>query len=257
MTLAPPRESDLDSVLSPIELLIKEARARALRRRLTYGLGLAAAVVALSVVAAVGGSGSPVTTLDSHPGAARGASLAVVPCASAAVRVTLEGADGSMGTFSQLFWVRNLASNACSISGYPTVGFLNASGAPVSQVVTHLRGQAGIFGFGGTGAPPMVTLAPRGGVASFWVVDHDVPTGTPPAACASVPRVRVTWAHAAGGQDVTLGRFHQITSCGHVGVYPVLPGRWGAQPHKSLTFYFGTSEPGNPNYATYTGPKAA
>ena len=254
MTLALPRESDIDSVSAPIELLIKEARARARRRRVTYGFGLVATAATLCVVAAVGGSGSPAPSSGTHPGAARGASLAVVPCASSAVRVTLEGSDGGMGTFSQLFWVRNLSNSACSISGYPTVGFFTAS-HPVAQVVTHVPGRAGIFGFGGQGAPPSVTLAPRGGVASFWVVDHDVPTGTPPTACVRVPRLRVSWANAAGGQIVMLGRFHQITTCGHVEVYPVMSGRWGAQPHKSLAFYFGTAGPGNPNYATYTGPK--
>jgi Protein of unknown function (DUF4232) len=256
MTMAPPRESHLDTVTEQIELLIREARRRARRRRLTYGLGLVTTVAALMVVAAIGGYGNPIRTHAGGAGVARGAALAVAPCTASSVKVSLEGSNGGMGTFTHLFWVRNVSNFACSMTGYPTVSFISSSGKTVPQVVTHVRSEWGILGLGRGGALPKVDLAAHGGVASFWVADHDVPAGNPPAPCVNIAQVGVSWPNAATGRAVPLGRFHRIMSCGHVAVFPVMSGIYGAQPHQSLRFYFGTRSSNNPNYGSYPTSKS-
>src|SRR5579872_847976 len=139
MTMAPPREDVLGNVTDPLELLIKEARRRALRRRLSYGVGLVTTVAALLVAAAMGGYGSPVRANAGRAGLARGSALVMTPCAASAVTVTLEGASGAAGTLSQLFLVRNVSGYACSLTGYPTVSFRSATGTTVPQVITQTR----------------------------------------------------------------------------------------------------------------------
>ncbi len=257
MTMAPPRESDLGIATDPLELLIKEARRRTMRRRLAYGVGLVTTVAALLVAAAVGGYGNPIRGGAGGAGVARGSALAVAPCTASAVKVSLEGANGGMGTFTQLFWVRNVSNYACSMTGFPTVSFISTTGKTIPQVVTHTRSQGGVLGLSRTGSLPRVNLAAHGGVASFWIADHDVPMGARPAACVTIARVGVAWPSATSASLVTLGRFHQIMSCGHVTVFPVLSGRYGAQPHKSLEFYFGTPGTNNPNYGSYPAAKSA
>jgi Protein of unknown function (DUF4232) len=257
MTMTPPREDILDHVTDPLELLIKEARRRALRRRLTYGAGLITTVAALLVAAAMGGYGSPLRANAGRSSFARASALAATPCLASAVTVTLEGTDGAAGTLTQLFLVRNGSGYACSLTGYPTVSFISATGATVAQVMTHTRSQGGVLGLSRAGTLPRVNLAAHGGVASFWLASHDVPVGVRPAPCVTIARVSVAWPSASGARQVTLGRFHQFMSCGHANVFPVLAGIYGAQPHRSLQFYFGTAGPNNPNHGSFPTAKSA
>ena len=237
MTMTPDRVERHETV-GAIELLIREARARALRRRVGYASAAAIAVVALTIVGAMRGDGSPAFPAAGPTPAARSAALALSPCAVGSVSASLEGNGGSMGTFHQLFLLRNTAAVACTVTGYPSVSLVSSRGTVVPQVVTHVRGQAGVLGLSGTGAVASVRLGAHGGVASFWIADHDVPTGNPPAPCVAIARAVITWAHAGGSATVPLGT-PAVLSCGHVQVFPVVAGVSGSDPAHPLSFYFG------------------
>ncbi len=239
MMISPPRIEERDQEVGAIELLIREARARALRRRVGYVSAAVVAVVALTVVGAMRGGSSPVTPTGGTTPAATGAALAVSPCSVGSVTATLEGNSGSMGTFHQLFLLRNTTDVACTLTGYPSVSLVSAKGVVVPQVVTHQRDQGGVLGLSGSAAVPTVHLAAHGGVASFWIADHDVPTGNPPAPCVTIARVVITWPHANGSATVPLGA-PSVLSCGHVQVFPVTPGLSGSTPPHPLSFYFGS-----------------
>jgi hypothetical protein len=238
MTMTPPRSTERHETVGAIELLIREARARALRRRVGYASAAAAVVVALTVLGAMRGDGSPASPTGGATPAANSAALALSPCAVGSVTATLEGNGGSMGTFHQLFLLRNTADVACTVTGYPSVSLVSTKGVVVPQVVTHVRGQAGVLGLTGTGAVPSVRLGAHGGVASFWIADHDVPTGNPPAPCVGIARATITWPHAGGSASVPLGT-PTVLSCGHVQVFPVVSGVSGSVPAHPLSFYFG------------------
>jgi hypothetical protein len=122
--IAPPRLPSPDE----LEALIKEARARQLRRRLLGAAGVAiAAALGLSVYALLGAGTNSAAT------AARGSPQAVVGCGVSSgwtLSLSQLWSEPTGQHTAPLIVTRN-GSSACTVSGYPTVRLLDAQGRPL------------------------------------------------------------------------------------------------------------------------------
>ena len=129
------------------------------------------------------------TPLDAAP-----ASAASVPsCTIASVRVTDYNTVVGAGHVNDLFWIKNVGHQACTLRGYVRAAFVGVYGIgtpnknPHRLTVreVHLYGRDGnALGGISNGRPiPRVTIHPGGGVASFWLDGIDIPVGNPPGRC--------------------------------------------------------------------------
>ena len=129
--IAPPRPPSHDE----LEALIKEARARQLRRRLLVAAGFAiAAALGLSIYASLGGSaGRTVTAAGSRPAAAAAA------CGVAGGwRLELDGLwSEPTGQHTAPLAITRTGASACTLSGYPTVSLLDARRHMLSFRYSH------------------------------------------------------------------------------------------------------------------------
>src|SRR5690242_10716063 len=183
--LAPPRPPSHDE----LEALIKEARARQLRRRLLGAAGVAiASAVALSAYAFTlgdGGRASPVS------GSGR---VAPPECRASQLSATaaLNGATGSMAGFATL---TNTSLTTCSMpAGLPRVDiFWRGEQMPARQKE-----------FTGSGGGPIHMLAP--GRAAFVHLDWSEWCGTPSAGTVIRPTFKLRF-----GGLVVAARARQMT----------------------------------------------
>jgi hypothetical protein len=118
-----------------LEALIKEARARQLRRRLLGAAGVAiAAAVGLSVYALVSGGAARSGTVSRG-----GPVAAAAPCGVASGwRLKLAGSwSEPTGQHTAPLAVTRTGASACTLSGYPTVALLDAQGNRIAFRFSH------------------------------------------------------------------------------------------------------------------------
>ena len=128
--IAPPSPPAHDE----LEALIKEARARQLRRRLLGAAGVAiAAALGLSVYAFFSGGVSRAASSD------RGPSQAVAGCGAASGwRLKLAGTwSEPTGQHTAPLAITRIGGSACTLSGYPTISLLNAQGQTLPFRYSH------------------------------------------------------------------------------------------------------------------------
>jgi len=151
----------------PTELLIKEARQKARRRRLTAGVVLLAAllvVVVLLVAVGVGRTGPKKTTTGDL---AKTVTSASPTCLRSQLRVAFVGVSGGLGHEGSLIQVTNVSGKVCSLTGYPRVTGVFASG--VERIFKDtFNGYLGGINYNPSSRTklPAATLRARHGVAS-------------------------------------------------------------------------------------------
>jgi len=104
-------------------------------------------------------------------------------CQNVQLLVSAHSSEGAAGTIGVIYRIHNLHSQACTLSGYPGVQFLNRQFASLPTTVYR--------GGGAVGNVPVrtVTLGPSGN-AFFALFYGDVPTaGAPP--CATAPYLMI------------------------------------------------------------------
>jgi hypothetical protein len=156
--IAPPKPPSHDE----LEALIKEARARQLRRRLFGAAGVAiAAAIGLSAYAfASSGTQRTVT-------ASKGTGRAAAPCGAAAgwhVRQDPRGWSEPTGQHTAPLIVTRVGTQPCTLDGYPTVVLLDAHGHTLDFRYTH-RGDSVV----GAQPPRVVHVAGRG--SAFFLLN--------------------------------------------------------------------------------------
>jgi hypothetical protein len=182
-----------------------------------------------------------------------GASVAPA-CQSTSVHVSEYDSWVGAGNVNDLYWIRNVSRQACSVRGYVEISFIGVYGfaehnlknahALSVEVVNSLNGGANGNNSGGvkTGVIPRVTLDP-GDLASFWIYGTDEPShlaNGQQTRCISSFRmlVRLPSAHRT---DVVASPPHNgFYWCGKVSLHPVIAGDSGTSPPRSLSSYFGS-----------------
>lgn len=119
MTLAPTRQPEQVEIPDPTELLIKEARQRGRRRRLTVGAVVLAVVVLGMAGSLAAGHQAPAQRVTNSAGPATNVMGAPL-CSASALTTKLGRGGGAAGTSYQTFEMINHATVACALSGVPT-----------------------------------------------------------------------------------------------------------------------------------------
>lgn len=243
MTIAPHRELIERRTIDPDELLIKEARQRTRRRR--WRIGLITSVVTLTLLGLISSSGRNTRTPYHLSEARSNVVLPSAPCVANSVQVTNEGSTVGTGSFAELFLFSNISGHACSMSGYAKIDLMTAAG--IYHSLDEQRGRSFPGGLGGgtmrSGALPISNLRAHGGVASFWIEGHDVPAvpiGETTQACMSATEILVTPPNTHHALILPTTATVPFDWCGAIRVLPVLPGKTGSLPSKSLSYYFGS-----------------
>jgi hypothetical protein len=162
-------------------------------------------------------------------------------CNTASLRVWEYNTLGGAGHVNDLFWIRNVSSESCLISGYPSIGYQNMHGRALDVRVADERGNDGNF-VGGVKsglALPDVILQANGAVASFWVHGLDIPAGNPEPSCIDTKRMTFTAPHSSGSTIAPPLKSNGFFWCGGVSVFPVVAGRSGSLPARALSYFFG------------------
>ncbi len=232
MTMAPVDPNRREGS-DPVELLIKEARQKARRRRLTVGLVLLTAVFVVVVLLVIVGGGrtSPKKTT---PGDVASTVTSVSPtCFRSQLRVVFVGHAAAAGQGASLIEVTNASGKACSLTGYPRVTGVFASGAQrLAKDTVH-----GMMGGLGTGNEPVngpvskvklpvVTLRARHGVATS-MEEGEAHGYAPHLSCPGFTSYIVSLPHVTGGTYTFHPRWPDLY-CFHPKVHPFVPGPTGS-----------------------------
>jgi hypothetical protein len=180
MTVTSTEQSKSNASTEPTELLIKEAREASRRRRLKVVVFLLVlAVIVVSVFAVGSGRTNP---KKATTGDLANSSVSPPPtCLRSQIRVALVGDGAGLGNGASLIRVTNVSGKACSVTGYPTVTGIFASGVERTFKDT-LNGYTGGLGTDplSRAEPPVVALRSRHGVATSMVEANENGTGPNP-----------------------------------------------------------------------------
>jgi hypothetical protein len=226
MTLASTRRPDVNETSDPTELLIREARAASRRRRLRGAAVLFAAVLIVAALLIIVGSSrtNPVKTIT---GESSNSSVSPLPtCLRSQIRVALDPDGAGLGNGAYLIRVTNASAKACSITGYPTVTGIFASG--VQRVFKDTpNGYTGGLGTDplSKAKPPVVTLRARHGVATAMVEADDNGIWPHPT-CPGFTSHVITLPHVTGATYTFHSRGPDLY-CFNREVHPFVPGPTG------------------------------
>ncbi len=119
----------------------------------------------------------------------------MVACTDAELTVSTGPFAGTLGHGGFSVTLNNHSTTSCTLTGYPGVDALTATGQQAVQASRTLRGYQGGLPTGGN-TPPVVTLEPgRSAVAGVeWI---EVPTGSQ-TSCPSYPAILVTPPNTTG-----------------------------------------------------------
>jgi hypothetical protein len=167
-----------------------------------------------------------------------GGNEASVPlCVSSNVRLIDRGSDVGMGSWIQLFQLRNSGNHACSISGYPRISLVTAHGIDRTLAVTPIKYEGWRkIGDSRRGPLPSSTLAANGGVASFWIAGSDTPTRNL-LDCRFASKAVLGLPRGRGNVVYEVGRIPFSYCENEIAVTPILPGRSGSLPAEPLRPY--------------------
>jgi hypothetical protein len=177
----PPTENESDA-------LVREARARQRRRRLTG----AAAVTLLAGAALV--SYAVAGRTAAHPGGltpsgARPVSASA--CRASQLRTSLVHTGSDLGVEGGLLRVTNLSRTACLLAGWPTVTAVEANGTTITS--HHAVNGTMLFGWDGLPgkSPPKIRLQHQSSAYAI-LANGDNPVGTNPRSCPTARRLVVS-----------------------------------------------------------------
>jgi hypothetical protein len=204
----------------PTELLIKEARRKARRRRLTGGVVLLAVVVIVVLLVVVGGGGtSPkkATTGD----LAKTVTSASPTCLRSQLHVAFVGVSGGLGHEGRVIQATNVSGKVCSLTSYPRVTGVFASGVQRIFKDTLNGYLGGLFFPSSRTKLPVATLRARHGVASS--IEESVLRHT----CPGFTSYVVSLPHVTGG-TYTFHNSFPDRYCFQPEVHPFVSGSTGS-----------------------------
>ena len=154
----------------------------------------------------------------------RASANSVSRCQETQLDVRWVSGGAGLGHIAEIIVFRNISSNACRVSGYPTVRM--SGGANVVATLARRTRNGYLGGLGGPNATvplPVVTLRAHGGTASSMVEGSDVPIGNA-VGCAVFTKVSITLATMK-----TPYRFlTKFSGCSRPQVHPVVTGPSGS-----------------------------
>jgi hypothetical protein len=184
-------------------------------------------------------------------GASRATATSVTSCTPASVRITDYNTVVGAGHVNDLFWIKNVSHQACTLRGYVRAAFVgvygigtaykNPHGLIVREVHLYGRGGNALGGIDNGRPIPRVTIQPGGGVASFWLDGIDIQVGNPPGRCIISHRMLAWLPGAATSIAVQPLRANGYFWCGGFAALPILPGVSGTEPSRPLSYFFGAS----------------
>jgi hypothetical protein len=150
---------------------------------------------------------------------------------------------GGTGHVDMLFWVRNASSEACTLTGYPSVRYESGKGTRLSVNEIHIRGNGGNFlgGVSADGALPLVIMPAHGGLAAFWVDGLDIQSGSAPTPCINTTRMFVAAPNSETFRSIAPLSNQRFDWCGGIHVFPVVGNRSGTLPARPLSYFFGSA----------------
>jgi hypothetical protein len=182
------------------------------------------------------------------------ASTTAPRCDPASVHITEYNVNVATGHVDELFWIRNLSDERCTLRGYVWVVYVGTYGTKYSLAKEHVLIVKEEYAYGREiaeigglkkGLPlPTVTLLARGGVASFWIHGTDEQyqqANGRPSRCITSYKMLAWLPGAPTSVTVVPHRAAVFFWCGGIQVNPVLAGRSGSDPPKPLSYYFGTA----------------
>ena len=171
-------------------------------------------------------------------------------CAPTSVRMTDFNTVVGAGHVNDLFWIKNVSRQACTLRGYVRAAFVGVYGIGTPYKNPHVLAvrEAHSYGHDGNevgginnGLPiPRVTLQPGGGVASFWLDGLDIPVGNPPGRCIISYKMLAWLPGSLTSIVVQPLRSNGFFWCGSFAALPILPGESGSEPSRPLSYYFGS-----------------
>jgi hypothetical protein len=176
-------------------------------------------------------------------------------CVSSSVRVTEYNSWVGAGNVNDLYWIRNVSGQSCSIRGYVRVSFVGVYGFATRNLKDPhaLAGRVGDSRNGGangndsggvkSGSIPTVTLAPRG-IASFWIYGTDESvhlSNGEQTRCITSYRMMASLPGSDHPDVVTAMPDNGFYWCGGIDIHPVVKGESGTDPPMPLSSYFGTA----------------
>jgi hypothetical protein len=225
MTITPTEQSKFNASTEPAELLIKEAREASRRRRLKVVLSLFVfAVIVASVIAVGSGHTNP---KKATTGDLANSSVSPPPtCLRSQLRVAFVGDGAGLGNGASLIRVANVSGRACSVTGYPTVTGIFASGVQRIYKDT-LNGYTGGLATDplSRDKPPVVTLRSRHGVATAMVEASENGTGPNPT-CPGFTSYVVALPRVTDAKYTFHSRWPDLY-CFDREVHPLVPGTTG------------------------------
>ena len=141
-------------------------------------------------------------------------------CTFAHLAISVGQVGAGLGHEGAAILFKNTGTSKCSMSGYPGVGALNATGRQVAQAQRTPSGYLGGMRTGST-TPPVVLLGP-GSVASALVEGTDVPEGVA-SSCPTYPALLVTPPTSTQSTRLAVS----LPGCSALEVHPVVSGTTG------------------------------
>jgi hypothetical protein len=195
-----------------------------------------------------------IATLPAVASSADGQSARVAPCSRTAVAITTYMANVAAGSVDELYWIRNVSDQRCSLRGFVHVVYIGTySPRPVMKahrlviVERDSYGTGGVYGGLHHGlAVPMVVLPPRTGVASFWISGTDEQfhqANGRASRCIMSFTMRVWLPGATAALTAVPQRAGTFFWCGSITIMPILAGRSGSDPAHPLSYFFGNPSP--------------
>jgi hypothetical protein len=219
VTLTPTGQPDRIAVSDPTELLIKEARRKARRRRAGFGVVTLAVAVAVIVTIVSGAFNGPVAR-TANDTSAREFALSLSQCHATQLRVWDYTPPYSAADYGVIVVrLKNVSAHECSLSGYPSVQGINQWNGAVFTAA-HTR-DSYMGGWESTKPLPVIALRAKAGVASFLV---DYITGDDIHACPYLNTLRVKVPYST--TDFTLTST-ELQACKYLQVHPFVPGLMG------------------------------
>jgi len=185
---------------------------------------------------------------------ANGESASVALCSPTAVVTTTYMANVAAGSVNELYWIRNVSAQSCSLRGFVRVAYIGTySPRPVMKSHRLVIAESDSYGTGGVYgglkhglAVPTVVLSPHTGVASFWISGTDEQfhqANGRPARCITSFKMRVWFPGATAPVSAVPQRAGTFFWCGSITILPILAGRSGSDPARPLSYFFGTPTP--------------
>jgi hypothetical protein len=175
--------------------------------------------------------------------------VTVATCSTSSVRIIDDNTIVGAGSVNDLFWIKNVSGQACSLRGYVRAAFVGVYGSGTSDKNPHLLSVREVHSYGRRGndlgglkqglAVPTVTIQP-GGVSSFWLAGTDEPVGQPPVRCIVSYKMLVWLPGSSTSIDVQPLRANGFFWCNGFAAHPILPGESGSDPSRPLSYFFGT-----------------